>query len=161
MLMSMWFFEDDQVRIGRLVVGPLDNNVFIVADPHGEAAVIDGWCRGELRLCVSDAILSEVQATLSRLPVRSDRKVALLNRLHDSEFTNRIAVPPDSGFRCADPSDDKFLHLAAAAGADWTNTPGFNLMLTTAIQVERQADRGLFGGTVNRGDPCHGGLHQQ
>jgi len=41
MLMSMWFFEDDQVRIGRLVVGPLDNNVYIVADPHGKAAIID------------------------------------------------------------------------------------------------------------------------
>jgi predicted nucleic acid-binding protein len=25
---------------------------------------------------------------------------------------------PDSGWRCADPSDDKFLHLALAAGAD-------------------------------------------
>ncbi len=41
MLKNMWFFEDDQVRIGRLVVGPLDNNVFVVADPRGEAAVID------------------------------------------------------------------------------------------------------------------------
>lgn len=39
--MSMWFFEDDRVRIGRLVVGPLDNNVFIVADRQGEAAIID------------------------------------------------------------------------------------------------------------------------
>jgi len=41
MLMSMWFFEDDHVRIGRMVVGPLDNNVYIVADPDGEAAIID------------------------------------------------------------------------------------------------------------------------
>ena len=41
MLMSMWFFEDGQVRIGRLVVGPLDNNVYIVADPDGEAVIID------------------------------------------------------------------------------------------------------------------------
>jgi glyoxylase-like metal-dependent hydrolase (beta-lactamase superfamily II) len=41
MLMSMWFFEDGRVRIGRLVVGPLDNNVYVVAAPHGEAVIID------------------------------------------------------------------------------------------------------------------------
>jgi glyoxylase-like metal-dependent hydrolase (beta-lactamase superfamily II) len=41
MLMSMWFFEDDRVRIGRLAVGPLDNNVYIVANPHGQAVIID------------------------------------------------------------------------------------------------------------------------
>jgi len=41
MLMSMWFFEDDRVRIGRMVVGPLDNNVYVVAAPNGEAVIID------------------------------------------------------------------------------------------------------------------------
>lgn len=41
MLMSMWFFANDQLRIGRLVVGPLENNVFVLADPAGEAAIID------------------------------------------------------------------------------------------------------------------------
>lgn len=41
MLMSMWFFANDHLRIGRLVVGPLENNVFVLADPGGEAAIID------------------------------------------------------------------------------------------------------------------------
>jgi len=39
--MTMWFFDDDRVRIGRLVVGPLDNNVYLVADPHDAAVIID------------------------------------------------------------------------------------------------------------------------
>ncbi len=84
----------------------------------GPAAVIDGWRRSELRLCVSDAVLSEIRATLSRLPVRPAQKAMLLERLVDPEFTNHVAAPPSSGFQCADPTDDKFLHLAAAAGAD-------------------------------------------
>lgn len=41
MLIVMWFFENDQLRIGRLVVGPLENNVYLVADPGGAAVIID------------------------------------------------------------------------------------------------------------------------
>jgi glyoxylase-like metal-dependent hydrolase (beta-lactamase superfamily II) len=41
MLTSMWFLEAGHVRVGRLVVGPLDNNVYIVAAPNGVAVIID------------------------------------------------------------------------------------------------------------------------
>jgi glyoxylase-like metal-dependent hydrolase (beta-lactamase superfamily II) len=41
MLIGMWFFENDQLRIGRLEVGPLENNVYLVADPGGAAVIID------------------------------------------------------------------------------------------------------------------------
>jgi len=41
MLMGMWFFEDGHLRIGRLVVGPLENNVYLLADPGGAAVIID------------------------------------------------------------------------------------------------------------------------
>jgi predicted nucleic acid-binding protein len=99
-----------------------DTNLFVAhlfrPRAPGPAAVLGGWRRGELRLCVSDAVLAEIRATLRRLPVPSDRKDELLDRLADPEFTNHVAEPPDSGFRTADPTDDKFLHLALAAGAD-------------------------------------------
>jgi len=84
----------------------------------GPAAILDAWGRGELRLCVSDAVLREIRATLRRLPAPGDRRERILERLGDPRFTNRLADPPDSGYRCADPADDKFLHLALAAGAD-------------------------------------------
>jgi len=60
----MWYFEDDQFRFGRLVVGPLDNNVFIVADPNGEAAIIDAAAEAERILsAVSDLTVTAVLTT--------------------------------------------------------------------------------------------------
>ncbi len=103
----------------RLVI---DTNLFVgllfrpnAAGPRG---VWDLWTDGEVRVCVSDAVLREVRATLGRLPVAPTRREAILRRLEDPARAELIPDPPDSGFRCADPSDDKFLHLALAAGAD-------------------------------------------
>lgn len=100
----------------------VDTNLFVASlfrpGAAGPAAILEGWRRGAIRLCVSDAVLAEVRATLHRLPVAAGRKDELLDRLADPAFTNRVADPPDSGFRTADPTDDKFLHLALAAGAD-------------------------------------------
>jgi len=108
----------DDPPVPLLVV---DTNLFVAAlfrpRAPGPAAVLDAWRRGAIRLCVSDAVLGEVRATLRRLPVAPDRKAELLDRLADPAFTNHIPDPADSGFRTADPSDDKFLHLALAAGA--------------------------------------------
>ena len=60
----MWFFEDDQFRIGRLVVGPLDNNVFIVADSNSAAAIIDAAAEAERILpAVSDLTVTAVLTT--------------------------------------------------------------------------------------------------
>ena len=42
MPVSDWHYEDDSLRIRRLVVGPLENNVFVVVCAHtGAAAIID------------------------------------------------------------------------------------------------------------------------
>ena len=84
----------------------------------GPRAVMERWAGGEVRVCVSDAVIAEMRATLGRLPVSPDRKRQILDRLEDPALTDRVDPVPDSGFRCSDPSDDKFLHLAAAAGAD-------------------------------------------
>ena len=49
-------FEDTDVRIDKLVVGPFENNVFVVRDKHtGEAVIIDAANEHELLLDVSRA----------------------------------------------------------------------------------------------------------
>src|SRR6476469_542644 len=49
-------FEDTYVRIDKLVVGPFENNVFVVRDKHtGEAVIIDAANEHELLLDVSRA----------------------------------------------------------------------------------------------------------
>lgn len=103
----------------RVVV---DTNLFVGWLFHpsapGPGTVMDRWRGGEIRLCVSAEVLQEVSATLGRLPVSAARKDEILDRLTDPEHSEAIESPPDSGFRCADPADDKFLHLALAANAD-------------------------------------------
>jgi glyoxylase-like metal-dependent hydrolase (beta-lactamase superfamily II) len=49
-------FEDTDVRVDKLVVGPFENNVFVVRDKHtGEAVIIDAANEHELLLDVSRA----------------------------------------------------------------------------------------------------------
>lgn len=109
---------DDSGR-PRLVV---DTNLLVAwlwrPGSPGPAAILEAWRRREILLCVSDAVLAEIRATLRRLPVPGAGKDEILDRLTDPEFTNHVAEPPDSGFRTSDPTDDKFLHLALAADAD-------------------------------------------
>lgn len=104
---------------GRIVV---DTNLLValVFRPRapGPAGVVERWRDGRVRVCVSPPVLREMRATLGRLPASADRKAALLDLLEDPERTDRLEPVPDSGWRCADPADDKFLHLALAAGAD-------------------------------------------
>ncbi len=105
--------------VPRLVV---DTNLFVGwlfrPSAPGPAEIVARWERGDVRLCVSEPVLREVRATLRRLPASADRKERVLDRLEDPASTDLVPDPPDSGFRCGDPSDDKFLHLAAAASAD-------------------------------------------
>jgi putative PIN family toxin of toxin-antitoxin system len=120
----------------RLVV---DTNLFVAwlwrPQARGPAAVVDAWRRGEVRLCVSDAVLDEVRATFRRLPVDPERKDEILRRLEDPGFTNHVDSPPDSDFRTSDPTDDKFLHLALAAGADAIVTSDRALLEVTDFPV--------------------------
>jgi putative PIN family toxin of toxin-antitoxin system len=105
--------------VPRIVV---DTNLLVAwlfrPSSPGPRAVMERWERGELRVCTSDAVVEEVRATLGRLPAAADRKREILDRLEDPARTERVSPVPDSGFRCTDASDDKFLHLALAARAD-------------------------------------------
>ena len=105
--------------VPRIVV---DTNLLVAwlfrPSAAGPRTVMEGWAKGEVRVCVSDAVVAEMRATLGRLPVAADRRRQILDRLEDPARTDRADPVPDSGFRCSDPSDDKFLHLAVAAGAD-------------------------------------------
>lgn len=83
----------------------------------GPAGVLERWRDSRVRVCVSDPVLREMRATLGRLPVAPSRTGALLDLLDDPGRTERLDPVPDSGWRCADPADDKFLHLALAADA--------------------------------------------
>ena len=103
----------------RLVI---DTNLLVgwLFRPHapGPAGIVERWRDGRLRVCVSDAVVREMRATLGRLPVGAARRQALFDLLDDPRRTERLDGIPDSGFRCADPSDEKFLHLAIAARVD-------------------------------------------
>jgi putative PIN family toxin of toxin-antitoxin system len=103
----------------RIVV---DTNLLVAAvfrpGAPGPAGVLERWRDGRVTVCVSDPVLREMRATLGRLPVDPDRKARILDLLDDRARTEIVAPVPDSGWRCADPADDKFLHLAIASGAD-------------------------------------------
>ena len=99
----------------------VDTNLFVAwlfrPQAAGPAEIVDRWRRGAIRLCASREVLAEARATLGRLPVSASRRDEILDRLADPDFTEWVEAPDDSGFRTADPDDDKFLHLALAAGA--------------------------------------------
>ena len=84
----------------------------------GPAGVLAAWRAGDLLVCTSEPVVREMRRTLGRLPVDDSRRRELLDLLDDGGRTELVDPVPDSGFRCADASDDKFLHLAIAARAD-------------------------------------------
>jgi len=136
--------------VPRIVV---DTNLLVAwlfrPSAPGPRAVMERWERHEVRFCASDAVIEEMRATLGRLPAAADRKRGILDRLEDPAFTERVSPVPDSGFRCADPSDDKFLHLALAARADALVTSdralleveGFPIPIVKSGQWSRAAGR--------------------
>ena len=103
----------------RLVVDTnlLVGHLFRPQSP-GPAGILRRWRDGRVRVCVSSPVLREIRATLRRLPVAEERRRELLTLLEDPERTELVDDVPDSGFRCCDSADDKFLHLAIAARAD-------------------------------------------
>jgi putative PIN family toxin of toxin-antitoxin system len=106
-------------RPARLV---LDTNLLVARifrpSAPGPGRILDLWDAGEVQACVSPAVLREMEATLGRLPDRSGRRDDILERLRNPSRTPVFEEVPDSGWRCGDTSDDKFLHLALAADAD-------------------------------------------
>ncbi len=103
-----------------LVVVDTNLLVGLLFDPRarGPAAILAEWKEGRLRVCVSPAVVREIEGTFRRLPVAERRKREVLALLKDPDRTERIDAIEDTGFRCTDPADDKFLHLAVAAKAD-------------------------------------------
>jgi putative PIN family toxin of toxin-antitoxin system len=103
-----------------LVVVDTNLLVALLFDPRARApaALLAEWKQWRLRFCVSPAVVREIEATFRRLPVPEPRKREVLALLEDPVRTERIDAIEDTGFRCADPADDKFLHLAVAAKAD-------------------------------------------
>jgi putative PIN family toxin of toxin-antitoxin system len=103
----------------RLVV---DTNLLVGhlfhPDARGPRVILARWREGSLRVCVSAEVLREVRSTLRRLPVSERRKQEILDLLEDPERTDLWDCVEDTGFRCGDPGDDKFLHLAVRANAD-------------------------------------------
>jgi putative PIN family toxin of toxin-antitoxin system len=106
-------------KVPRVVV---DTNLLVGLLFHpgarGPAAILADWKDGRLRVCVSPAVVQEIEATFRRLPVPERRKREVLSLLEDPARTERLESVADTGWRCADPTDDKFLHLAVAANAD-------------------------------------------
>lgn len=84
----------------------------------GPAEIFARWQDGVVRICVSPEVLREIRSTLRRLPVSEPRKRAILELLENPDRTELCRDVADTGFRCSDPADDKFLHLALAADAD-------------------------------------------
>ncbi|NNE42908.1 MAG: putative toxin-antitoxin system toxin component, PIN family [Gemmatimonadetes bacterium] len=106
-------------RVPRLV---LDTNLFVgwIFRPQAPAParILRDWSAGRLRVCTSPAVLREVRATLGRLPATALRRDVIFELLENPDVTEVLEEVADSGWRCADPEDDKFLHLALAAEAD-------------------------------------------
>jgi putative PIN family toxin of toxin-antitoxin system len=107
------------LSIPRLVV---DTNLFVGLlfrpESPGPRGIWEAVLSGRARLVLSPPVLRELRATFRRLPVESARKREILDRLEDPSLVECREAVEDSGFRCADPEDDKFLHLALAADAD-------------------------------------------
>lgn len=102
----------------------LDTNVLVsaVLNPEGSPAkVVDMLADGSLQLIVSPAIMAEYEDVLARKKFGLSASTALtiiknLRRL-------AIEVVPSEQLRvCSDPTDDKFLECAVAAGAAYVVT---------------------------------------
>lgn len=85
------------------------------------ARIYDAWRDGRFALLLSEPILTEIEAVLSRLevlqklrlsPIEARALVAVLRR-------RAVVVTPTARItRSRDPADDKFLECAVAGGAD-------------------------------------------
>ncbi len=123
MLMGMWFFEDDHLRIGRLVVGPLENNVYLVADPGGAAVIIDA---ADASARILDAVSGLAVTAVLTTHGHADHIQAV------ADITERLGVPirihpgdqPLAGLTDAAPiGDGEFIDVGALR-LEAIHTPG-------------------------------------
>ena len=108
-------------RPGKPTRVVLDTNLLVGhlfrPEAAGLADLVARWKSGTVCVCISQPIRREMEATIRRIPVDAERKREILDLLNDPERTTNLDDVPDSGFRCDDPEDDKFLHRAAAGDA--------------------------------------------
>lgn len=80
--------------------------------------IIDRWQRGHFTLCVTEEIVCEYAGVLARFPDLAERADDLLFMLRRLENVIWVEAPGRLHLISSDPSDNKFLECALAAGAD-------------------------------------------
>ena len=100
----------------------IDTNVFVSSFFGGKPKqIIDLWISGELYLCMSQEILEEYVAVLTRLGLKNEWEIGKLldifARNYHTVFT--AETPKLSTIVQKDPDDDKFIECAVALGAEY------------------------------------------
>ena len=99
--MTGWHYEDERLRIRKLVVGPLENNVFVLASvATGEAVIIDAAAEPDV---ITEAVADvEPVAILTThghhdhvgAAVELKRRLAIPFRIHPAD-AERAGIEPD------------------------------------------------------------------
>lgn len=97
----------------------IDTNVFVSSFFGGKPRqVIDLWKAGDLRLCVSPAILDEYIEVLRKMNAVSETSFKMLIELFSRQYNLLyIAKTPTIKIVKNDPEDDKFIECAIALNA--------------------------------------------
>lgn len=111
------------------------------------ARIYDAWRDGRFVLVLSEPILAEIAAVLSRpevlqklhlSPIEARALVALVRR-------RAVLVTPTTSIRrCRDPADDKFLECAVAGGAHYLVSADADLLSLGEIQEIPILDAAAF-----------------
>ena len=96
-----WHYEDNTVRIRKIVVGALENNVYVVACAKtGEAAIIDAAAEPDaIEAAVADVEPIAILTTHGHhdhvgAAVETRRRLGVPFRIHHADAT-RAGMPPD------------------------------------------------------------------
>ena len=101
--MTGWHYEDERLRIRKLVVGPLENNVFVLASvATGEAVIIDAAAEPDvITKAVADVEPVAILTTHGHhdhvgAAVELKRRLAIPFRIHAAD-AERAGIEPDLG----------------------------------------------------------------
>lgn len=102
----------------------LDTNILVSAvlrSEGNEAAVLDLVVEGQVRPCVSPAILAEYESVLKRPRLRLEPRA--VRRMLKAVISVALIVEPEMAVHASpDDADNRFLECAEAAGADFLVT---------------------------------------
>lgn len=90
--------------------------------------VIELWRSGEITLCVSQPILREYSAVVSRMGASSREKEEFLSLFADNPSVTTAGSARRVDVIREDPADDMFLDCAVAGGADFVLTTDPHLL---------------------------------